>query len=415
MTEIEAKLRESIGLDAAILGRPSLTRAVHLQMQSLGLTSVNHYVQLLGVSPAHWRDLVESVVVAETWFYREPEAFAGLARFALEEWLPKARVRPLRILSVPCASGEEPYSMAMALLDAGLSPGAFRIDAIDLSVRALARARKAVYGKNAFRNRQTAFRARYFRSTAEGFLLRPEARQPVSFQAGNLLEPASFAPKPAQYHCIFCRNLLIYFDPMSQVKALANLQRMLHPQGVLFVGSAEQALALGHGFAPGPWPAAFVTEAFRSSSRSPVPPRRGVRLTSWPSAEASDRSFEPFSITEESLPPGAPGRPLAAGPDLEHARRLADAGRLREAALLCESYLRLNQDCAQAYYLLGRVREAAGQPNALECYRRALYLEPRHRETLLQMSVLAARSGDGPLAVNLRRRAERIKPPSEPS
>ncbi|MGH7971304.1 MAG: CheR family methyltransferase, partial [Limisphaerales bacterium] len=109
MKAIENKLRESIGLDVAALGRPTLERTVRSQMKHLGITRPGDYARVLDSCPTQWNELVESVVVAETWFFRDPEVFTGLLRFAGAVWLPGARTEPLRLLSLPCASGEEPY------------------------------------------------------------------------------------------------------------------------------------------------------------------------------------------------------------------------------------------------------------------------------------------------------------------
>jgi chemotaxis protein methyltransferase WspC len=95
---------------------------------------------------------------------------------------------------------------------------------------------------------------------------------------------------------------------------------------------------------------------------------------------------------------------------LECARRLVEAGRLSEATTLCEAHLSQSRASAQAYYLLGLVRDAGGQPNAIEYFRKALYLEPNHYESLLRMALIASRNGDAAGAGNFQRRAERLKP-----
>src|SRR5690606_25565987 len=102
-------------------------------------------------SPTEQRALIESIVVPETWFFRYPESFALLATQAraLQRRLPIGR--PLRLLSLPCSSGEEPYSMAIAMLDADFSAEQFQIDALDISQRGIEQAALGRYGVNAFR------------------------------------------------------------------------------------------------------------------------------------------------------------------------------------------------------------------------------------------------------------------------
>lgn len=91
------------------------------------------------------------------------------------------------------------------------------------------------------------------------------------------------------------------------------------------------------------------------------------------------------------------------------ARQLADAGKLAEAAALCESHLETRGPSVEAFYLLGLVHDADGDPKAMDCYRKALYLEPNHYESLLQLSLLLEKNGDAEGARTLKRRAERIQ------
>ena len=132
-------------------------------MRSLGLRRLEDYEQFLDSSRAEWNELVESVVVTETWFFRDPEIYRRFrSPGASRNGCPPIQPLPLRLLSIPCASGEEPYSLVMALLDAGVAPDRFQIDAVDISARALARAERGVYGRNSFRGKDLAFRDRYF-------------------------------------------------------------------------------------------------------------------------------------------------------------------------------------------------------------------------------------------------------------
>ena len=113
--------------------------SVRLRMDSLGFNQTADYWERLRASEDELQELIEAVVVPETWFFRDQEAFTALARIISKEWLPNHPTAALRLLSGPCCTGEEPYSMVMALLDAGLSRDRLKIDAVDISVRALAR------------------------------------------------------------------------------------------------------------------------------------------------------------------------------------------------------------------------------------------------------------------------------------
>ena len=141
LTGAEQLLREWIGLDAMTIGMAALARAVRTRMAALGIDDPERFVAIVRSDRAERDRLVEEVIVAESWFFRDQQVFAFVADFAVTLASLPGRV-PVRILCAPCASGEEPYSVAMALLDAGLTPGQFVIDAIDVSYAALDRAHR---------------------------------------------------------------------------------------------------------------------------------------------------------------------------------------------------------------------------------------------------------------------------------
>src|SRR5579863_3803437 len=109
MKRIENLLRSSIGLHAATIGTSVVEHTIRSRMARLGLTSHDAYIEVLRNSPAEWNNLIETMVVTETWFFREKHPFSALVRLVLDEWLPAHPEGRLRLLSVPCSSGEEPY------------------------------------------------------------------------------------------------------------------------------------------------------------------------------------------------------------------------------------------------------------------------------------------------------------------
>jgi chemotaxis protein methyltransferase WspC len=387
-------------MDAASIGSSQILRSVRLRMKSHGLKRHHDYKGLLQSSPAEWDELVESVVVTETWFFRDNDPFAAL--FGLvQEWLSSNAAGRVRLLSLPCSSGEEPYSLAMTLLGGGISPDRFEIDAVDISARALARADRAVYGKNSFRGKDLGFKNRYFQPNGEGFVLKPEVRKTVRFCQANVLAE-HFRTANANYDFIFCRNLLIYFDRPTQQKALSRIGTLLAPEGVLFVGAAEQPLVIDHGFVSAQIPMAF---ACRKPTAKPVPGGDRMRAAKSPGLVLPAKAVQANGQPQSHRSPPEPEKA-----DLETARRLADAGRLDEAAKICETHVRENGASAQAYYLLGLVRDAAGDPTAQDYYRKALYLEPNHYESLLQLALWAEKNGEVAGARRLKIRAQRAKP-----
>ena len=156
--EFEDLLKRTMGLDAASIGASAIERAVQQRLAASGLPETGAYLERVRASPEELQELIEAVIVPETWFFRDREAFAALARLVYEEWLGAHATGVLRVLSLPCSTGEEPYSAAMALLDAGWPAERFRVDALDISAHALAAARRGVYGRNSFRGGGLDFR-----------------------------------------------------------------------------------------------------------------------------------------------------------------------------------------------------------------------------------------------------------------
>lgn len=404
--DFAALLHDIMGLDVSSIGATAVERAVTERVAACKLADAAAYWQRLQSSEAERQELVEAVVVPETWFFRDREAYAALAQLAQDAALRHAAA--LRLLSLPCATGEEPYSMAMALLDAGLGAAQFRIDAVDISERALARARLGEYGRNSFRGGELGFRERHFEAGAHGFRLRDRVRSAVQFRQANLLAP-DFNPGASAYDVIFCRNLLIYFDVPTQDRALAVLQRRLLDSGTLFVGPAETSLLLRHDFVSARLPMAF---AFRKAVAEPAaPPAPAARKAvptpvSVPCAPA--RRTPPPKRTR---PAPEPAPQALRGTSLERAARLADQGQLAEAAHTCEALLREQGPSAAVFQLLGVVRGAAGQlAEAAQFFRKALYLQPDHAEALAHLAYTLEQQGDRGGAQVLRARLRRLQP-----
>ena len=234
-------LKQRIGLDVASVGPAIIERAVRQRCSVLNMANNDQYWLYLNSTKDEQQALIESVIVPETWFFRYPESFATLGRLASERLAELNNRRTLRILSLPCSTGEEPYSIAMALFDAGCTAHQFSVDALDISPLSIQRAQQALYGKNSFRGQQLDFRERYFTLVDDGYQLSARVCEQINFEVGNVLAPA-LASSRVPYDFVFCRNLLIYFDLTTQQQALDALKRLTREDGVLFIGPAEGSL-----------------------------------------------------------------------------------------------------------------------------------------------------------------------------
>jgi chemotaxis protein methyltransferase WspC len=403
---IEDLLQQVTGLHAETIGSSSVERAVQARMTACGAASIDDYMDRLTASPRELQELIEVVIVPETWFFRDPEAFAELKRIAREEWLPSRCGDVVTVLSLACSTGEEPYSIAMALLDAGYPSDRFRIDAVDLSERSLDHARRGVYGKNSFRTDDLGFREQYFQELPDGHRLHDAVRQPVRFRYGNI-QAEDFLADALPYDAIFCRNLLIYFDQPTQARAIGVLLRLLKDNGALFVGPAETGCLLNRDLVPVKVPLAFefrraLPTTERPTVRPPAVPASSTRAKlATPVAQGGAQRLKRAPVESP------PSRSLRNG--VEEAFALADQGRLLEASALCEEYMREHGPSAQAYYLMGLICSADGRLYAADrCYRKALYLDQNHPDALMHLAVLLEEQGDKRGAKLLRDRAQKL-------
>ena len=454
----ETWLSQETGIDASSLGINALERAVQDRVRltlsvdpvkAVAEDAVDAYWRLLIDSPEERLALIEALVVPETWFFRDREAFVALARLVNEK-LARDPARVARVLSVPCSSGEEPYSVAMALFDAGIGAQRFTVDAFDISARAIALAQKAVYGRNSFRGGEFEFRDRHFSPVDGGWVLNERIQQAVRFTQANLFDPSHNAG--TRYDFIFCRNVLIYFHRDAQDRAIHLLDARLADGGTIFVGPAETGLMMRHTLSSARIPLAFAFQ--RTPAEEPcapaftLPGNTAAAPQAAPGAFAATRAAAAPSFAARPQPVAPAPRPAtfahattqppahatrqahghgsagahakpgaSAVPDesLAEAGRLADAGEFDKAEQVAQAFVNVHGTDAEAFYLLGLIADARGRiADASDYYRKTLYLEPAHYEALTHLAALLDMTGDSAGAQQLMRRAQRAAAKAHP-
>jgi chemotaxis protein methyltransferase WspC len=418
-TGIRALLQEQMGLDPASLGTEVIDRAVRDRMAVCKLTDTEVYEERLRKTN-ELQSLIDAVIVPETWFFRDGEPFRLLQQHAINTWWPKHPGGKFRVLSIPCSTGEEPYTVAMALMDGGLSPLSFSIDGVDISTRSLEKAKRAAYGSNSFRGSELSFRERYFKKSGTEFQLDDTVRKAVNFIHGNLLDPLFLADRES-YDVVFCRNLLIYFDTRARQGAARALFRLLKKDGLLFVGHAEALEMFTPIFESVRHPHAFAYRLKRNVTRQkivapdvlkaiPNAIGRFDQAKKSPTTKFRMAPLKPLP-TKDVLPKKTESeKPEAKTALLVTARQLADQGKLQEAMTACESYLIKNPADAEAHCLRGVLAEAQGnRSRAEDSFNRALYLKNDYQEAMVHLILLLESKGDHERAKVLRERAARLK------
>ncbi len=218
-------------------------RRVNERMAATGATSFASYFGRLRSDPGgEVEQFINAFTVNETYFYREEHQLQCLSDDLLaERILAKRAGEAIRIWSVPCSTGEEPYSIAMWLLENWPQADAYDIEIIgsDIDTQVLAAAAAGVFGKRALMRLTPDVVARYFeRIDEESWRILDDLRGSVRFAPANLIEPAETAPF-GRFDVIFCRNVLIYFDDASRRIAAENLYENLAPGGFVCLGHTE--------------------------------------------------------------------------------------------------------------------------------------------------------------------------------
>ncbi len=251
LLQVTAFLYQRTGMRFGEAKRYYIDRRVAERMGQTGARSVPAYLALLRTDQSEVESLINSFTVNETYFYREDHQLRCLSRSILPEIIPSRRPGDLiRIWSLPCATGEEPYSIAIWLLENWPIVDAYNVEIVgsDIDTRVLAAAAAGLYGERSLSRLPADVVRRYFEPAGDGgrALIR-DLRESVKFTQVNLIDAASMA-RQGRFDVIFCRNVLIYFDDASRLAAARTLDDALEPGGFLCLGHTESMARLSDRF-----------------------------------------------------------------------------------------------------------------------------------------------------------------------
>jgi chemotaxis protein methyltransferase CheR len=203
---------------------------------------LDYYYVLKDNDSGEWARAWEALSVQETYLWREMSQIDTLVKKIVPDWF-RNNTSPFRIWSAACATGEEPYTIAIALAEAGLEEHPIEITGSDASVEALEKAERAVYREKSFRTLPPELRQKYFEPVAGGWKLCMEIRRRVGFKRANLFEQGEIAPL-ARVQAIFCRNVFIYFSRHAIRQTVAMMAAKMPPGSFLFIGASESLLRI---------------------------------------------------------------------------------------------------------------------------------------------------------------------------
>jgi chemotaxis protein methyltransferase CheR len=404
------------------------------------------YLRLIerGLPPSELDGLARELTVPETYFFRHLDQIRAFSEAIAERLQARRHLRQLRILSAGCASGEEPYTLAIALRELGIDPSwDVKVRAVDMNQVVLERARRGRYGAWSLRETPPDLQARWFSPRGREFQLDESIRTQVVFEQRNLADDDGDLWRPDMYDVVFCRNVLMYFTPKCSQAVVERITRSLAPGGYLFLGHAENLRGMSHEFhlchthsafyykrraahepasptlpwgqmvpsAPPPlndqWYAAIGDAADQIRVLADSPPAPPTRARATPeallahAAPACDlrtpldllrqERFDEALGAVRTLPPES-----AADPDvlLLEAVLLAHSGKLDGAEKVCRELLQIDELNAGAHYVLALCCEGAGlRSQAVEHDQLATYLDPEFAMPRLHLGLIARRAG----------------------
>lgn len=379
-----------------------VTRATRLNYPTF-----DGYYKALVSDDHEFNELMNLVTINETSFFRFPQQFDALKTRVLPEIMASKspQNRALRFWSAGCSTGEEPYSIAMALIDAGVPGLGWKAQVLgtDVSTKALAIAQKGEYGRRTMLNVPKEVIARHFQVHDERFTVAPHVKSLVDFGYHNLIKEPYPLSLMGNWDVIFCRNVTIYFRLESTRRVVSNFYDSLNEGGYLFIGHSETLSSVNDAFEAVEVGGVFL---YRKPKAKRVFP--AVRPATARSERALARSEERAASAppkrparQPVAPPPAPADPVVEGDLLAGARRSLEEGHPERVLELVGRVLADDPNNAEAYLLEAYVHADFGEyERALAACHKALAVNPLLPVARYILGIIYQRQGDHVRAIS---------------
>jgi chemotaxis protein methyltransferase CheR len=385
-----------------------------------GLPALFNSLNMLPVTNALWQELIDIITVGETYFFRNPDQFAALRSEVLPALVHARRAsghKYLRVWCAGCATGEEPYSLAIMLHELLPDFQAWQIMllATDINVTSLERAKRGLYRSWSFRNETPTEIQRWFKRNGETYELDSAIRNMVVFTPLNLVSDIypSIINGVSHLDLILCRNVTIYFDQDTTRQIIGRFYESLTDNGWLIVGHSEPTTTLYQAFTPCNFPNTIFYQKPAHAQRNASAPIGAAPSVTRPSPIAAAL---PVRSTEVQKEPKAPQtKPLPTLALWEQAKAAADQERWQDALVLLATAEAENKFQPQVFYLRAMVQlhldDASGAQMSL---RQALYCDPQFVLAHYTLGELYQRAGDYKNAARCWKTAETLLAPLDP-
>jgi len=249
LTSILDKLKQERGIDFSGYRANTLKRRISFRLAKLGIEDYSRYLEILENDPAECDTLIDTIAINVSSFFRDPMVCEVLAQTILPQIIEmknRKGSKEIRIWSAGCASGEEPYSLAILAAEAlkkETSQWNVHVFGTDIDKESLRQAEKASYSRESLLNTKLGLLDEYFHFQKNRYLVKPEIQKMVRFSNDDLTSTTTFAPKESvfgEFDIILCRNVLIYFNAELQNRVMHKFVRSLNSAGYLILGDAER-------------------------------------------------------------------------------------------------------------------------------------------------------------------------------
>ncbi len=397
-------IETEIGLNTDSVGIISVANAItkHLKPDEIKYSEFSKLMR----DNSRLQDLLNELTVAETWFFRDTECFNFLRSELSSNKHKYSADNKLRILSVPCSTGEEPYSITILLNELGFKSTDYEIIASDINPNSLNKAKSAVFGKSSFRNDYCDFKSKYFDLVNENcYELNYKIKSIPTFKKGNLVK-SNFLQNEPKFDYIFCKNLLIYLHEEARKQVLENITRLIKLDGILFTGLSETTYFTRNNFDYIKHDMAFACKQITSLKQTEpsllANHQELIKQIHHPNSEQKSikthRKIATIHTQEKN------DKNLH-----QKLYELADKGLYSEAEKMCLDLLSKDTSDYSALYIMGLIKNVSGKSSeAKDFFNKVLYLKPDHYESLVHTSLIYESTGEHELANIYRTRAEKV-------
>ena len=391
----------TIGFDPERIGLNSIIRAAHEAQAYSKASTIEALEDQLIDDPKCRQLFTESIVVPESWLFREPKVFQHINTLLCQRLQKQSEVT---MLSAPSANGEEACSIALSLLESGHSQNQFHIIATDISRHAVKQARSGLFSESAFRTIDETRKNKWFSSTPKGWQVAPAIQETIEFLDRNLLDPSTtnelIQKARGGFDLICCRNLLVYFTKPARKNLIQTLARLLKQDGELVVGAAETVILPTRDWEPtGP----LTFRLRKQAIESPRVQQESIQGSTHTRPIQSQIENSQFGHADPIIPSD---NATTSSEIIREVEALANAGDIENAIRICQESLQIKGTQTDLLYILAILHQTAGDFETSEkLLEKAVYLEPRHEGALLSLALIAKRRGDTTAERRYRRSA----------